>query len=59
MSNIKLDGCHLRIRDLMYDSELEGQEMNWKLMEDLRTYCVWAHPFVNRSSDDDDDLGED
>lgn len=58
ISNIKLKSYHLSIKDLMHDPTLEGQDNNWSLLENLKTYCLWAHPFVAEASYDDSNEDE-
>jgi hypothetical protein len=29
--------------------------MNWGLVENLRSYCLWAHPFMTVANDDIED----
>eukprot|EP00347_Sterkiella_histriomuscorum_P022104 403331666 len=62
IGSIELNSFHLKINDLYPDTLDENQkpsfEQNWVLLENLKTYALWAHPFVSTDDIMDEDKND-
>ena len=55
-----MEGCLLRVRDLTLISGLsDGPTLDLSLLENLKTYCLWSHPFLKNDGNGYDSDGSD
>ena len=55
ISSIDLNGYHLKIKNLIADTD-NMMEPTFELLESMKSYCLWANPFVADEEIDDENI---